>query len=278
MRVSTATLSLCSLLLLASVTANFALFSYAKQYYKEANATRLDPTGTNYYSSTVLPKDSSNKLRVVFLGDSRAKAWPNPKQDSTNIRSKHYQFINRGISSQTSSQVLQRFAAHVVPLKPDVIVLQVGINDLKTIALFPERAWSIQQDYKANIAQLVMQSQKTADVVIISTILPAGKISLARRPFWSADVDAAVVEANLYLKQLVEETRTKDRDDALTRENQQRADIIFFDGFSVVAGENGKMNASYQLDELHMNPAGYNALNQDLLLHLEETAARLMPP
>lgn len=39
--------------------------------------------------------------------------------------------------AQTSAQVVWRFAEHIAPLQPDKIILQVGINDLKTIPLFP---------------------------------------------------------------------------------------------------------------------------------------------
>ncbi len=52
-------------------------------------------------------------------------------------------FVNRGIGNQTTAQVLGHFHAHVAPLHPQTIILQVGINDLKTIPLFPEQAETI---------------------------------------------------------------------------------------------------------------------------------------
>jgi lysophospholipase L1-like esterase len=47
--------------------------------------------------------------------------------------SKGFSFVNRGINTQTSAQVLGRFDKHVVPLHPNIVIVQVGINDLKTI-------------------------------------------------------------------------------------------------------------------------------------------------
>jgi len=64
---------------------------------------------------------------VVFFGDSRAYDWPAPSG------LEGLEFVNRGIGNQTTAQVLGRFEAHIAPLHPQVVVLQVGINDLKLI-------------------------------------------------------------------------------------------------------------------------------------------------
>ncbi|MFM7426294.1 MAG: SGNH/GDSL hydrolase family protein [Elainella sp.] len=126
-----------------SAALNFLLYRQAKTYYLELNQTRLDPLGLAYYpvNQTEAPTAQS---RVVFFGDSRADSWTPPEI-------KGYEFINRGIPSQTSVQASQRFSAHVATLKPNLIVIQVGINDLKTIALFPERQTEIVASCKTHI-------------------------------------------------------------------------------------------------------------------------------
>lgn len=233
-------LALLTLLLSLSASLNVALWNRAKQYYKESNATRLDPLGINAFSpSEISPK--GELTRVVFTGDSRASAWPAPTLEG-------YEFINRGIGAQTSTQVLQRFSAHVAPLNPDIIIIQVGINDIKTIGLFPNQTPKILSDARNNIAQLISQAEATGAQVIVSSILPAGEITLARRAFWSDDIDTAVVEVNKFLKEIA----TSNAED----------NIVWFDSYAAIANNKGRMKSEYRQDELHLNNAGYKALNQ----------------
>jgi hypothetical protein len=121
--------------LLISITLNLFLYTQGREYYLQLNETRLDPLGLSYYPSVSDPKalTASRQTVVVFVGDSRAASWPPP----ANLEG--FEFINRGIGAQTSAQTLHRFKAQVKPLQPHIVILQVGINDLKTIPLFPER-------------------------------------------------------------------------------------------------------------------------------------------
>ena len=66
--------------------------------------------------------------------------------------------MNRGVFGQTTAQVLGRFDAHAAPLLPRVVVLQVGINDLKAIPLLPHRRDEIVADCKANLREIVRRS------------------------------------------------------------------------------------------------------------------------
>lgn len=68
------------------------------------------------------PKPDEN--RVVFLGDQITEKWP----ELAFFPGKPY--LNRGISRQTSAQMLVRFRQDVIVLKPKVVVIQAGSNDL----------------------------------------------------------------------------------------------------------------------------------------------------
>jgi lysophospholipase L1-like esterase len=228
----------------SSIVLNFLLFNQAKKYYFELNETRLDPVGLSYYLNSPGQHSVANQSRVVFFGDSRAKAWIPPKISG-------YEFINRGISSQTSVQVIQRFTQDVRPLQPKVIIIQVGINDLKTIALFPDRKASIVANCRSNIEKIVKESRESGAIVILTTIFPVGDVPLERRPFWSDEVGQAVKDMNTYLT-----TLAGDR-------------IIVFDAFSLLADRQGMMMSEYQIDELHLNVKGYEILNQGLVKQLE---------
>ena len=115
--------------LVVSLAMNIILFSTAKSYYLQLNQNNLDPLGLQTFSShsSLYSSPTNSSATIVFFGDSRAAMWVKP--DKIN----NVSFINRGIGNQTSTQVLGRFEQHILPLAPDILVLQVGINDLKTI-------------------------------------------------------------------------------------------------------------------------------------------------
>ncbi|MEO1402670.1 MAG: GDSL-type esterase/lipase family protein [Cyanobacteria bacterium J06635_1] len=245
-------LSVLGMLVLGgSIALNFLLYGQVKKYYVELNQTRLDPLGLNAFSAAPesMPAETApaKTVRVVFFGDSRATSWPAPDAGG-------YEFINRGISSQTTAQTLQRFDDHVGTLQPDIVVIQVGVNDLKTIPLFPGRREAIMADTRNNLGQMVNASKELGATVIVSTILPVGEVPLARRPVWSDDVAVAVDEINDYITTLADDK------------------VIVFDGFAVLANDQGLMQKVHRKDELHFNRQGYQLLNQafvDLLGTLE---------
>lgn len=218
---------------------NVILFKQAKKYYLEVNQTRLDPLGLNYYPVNSEGTVDQLESRVVFLGDSRAENWPSPNIDG-------YEFVNRGISSQTSTQVVQRFSPHVRSLNPDIVIIQVGVNDLKTVSLFPERRESIVHNTKANIERIVNESHSLGAVVIVTTIFPVGEVPLQRRPFWSDDIAQAIGDVNAYIKTLRDEQ------------------TVVFDTFPLLADGRGVLRAEYRSDELHLNVQGYAVLNAEL--------------
>jgi lysophospholipase L1-like esterase len=233
--------ALLSVALLASVALNLALFIQSRQYYLQLNETRLDPLGLSSYAPDSLQNVvNSGKPMVVFFGDSRAADWPPPDLA-------RFEFINRGIGAQTSAQALQRFDYHVRPLHPQVVLVQVGINDLKTIPLFPERKEAIIASCRDNIRHIVTQSVNGGAIVILTTIFPAGDVPLERRPFWSPDVAEAIGEVNTFIRSL------------------EAWNVIILDAYSILADENGTIQDEYAQDTLHLNAAGYAALNRYLL-------------
>jgi acyl-CoA thioesterase I len=74
-----------------------------------------------------LPPPAPEENRVVFMGDSITEGWHLTGPDGS-FPGKPY--INRGISGQTSPQMLVRFRQDVIDLKPKVVVILAGTNDL----------------------------------------------------------------------------------------------------------------------------------------------------
>ncbi|MEM1241227.1 MAG: GDSL-type esterase/lipase family protein [Cyanobacteria bacterium P01_H01_bin.26] len=224
-------------LLGTSAVLNFFLYGQLRKYYTELNQVRLDPLGLSYYDPTPRLQDKKDTQRVVLLGDSRAHSWPAPNVEG-------YEFINRGIAGETSAQTNQRFNYHLENLEPDIIVIQVGVNDLKAIPLMPEHRNLIVDLYRANIQQLIEKSKDLGATVVISTVLPVGDVSLVHRPVWSDEIGQAVYEVNGYIATLAAEQ------------------VVIFDGFSAIADDQGLMPVTYRQDELHLNQQGYVTLNE----------------
>jgi lysophospholipase L1-like esterase len=233
-----------SIILLISVLLNVALYRQLMRYYRLLYAAELDPLGLSYFQSQAI--DPSTELpRIVFFGDSRAEQWITPTLDG-------FTFINRGIGNQTTAQVANRFDAHVKPLKPQIIVVQVGINDLKTIPLFPEREQEIVSNCTVNIQKIVQDSLSINATVILTTIVPAsGKVPLARKLVWSDEIYTAINEVNVYIRGLAADN------------------VIVFDTAGILANADGRMKPEYSYDLLHLNSDGYAVLNLKLVSILE---------
>lgn len=233
-------IGLLLLVLLFSILLNLYLFRQARGYYLQLNEVRLNPLGLNYYplAESPTPADAA-RPRIVFFGDSRAASWPAPDLPQ-------FEFLNRGIGAQTTAQTLYRLETHLKPLHPQIVIVQVGINDLKTLPLFPERREIIVADCQANIRQIVAASTDMGAVVILTTIFPTDQASLERRFFWSPDVALAVEEVNGYIHSL------------------EGPDVIIFDAYEILADKNGVTQTQYALDLLYLNEAGYQVLNQAL--------------
>lgn len=86
----------------------------------------------------------------------------------------------------------------MAPLQPDIVILQVGINDLKTLPLFPERQEEIIANCKTNIQQIVDKSLQADASVILTTIFPLGQLPIERRLFWSEEVALAIDDVNQF--------------------------------------------------------------------------------
>lgn len=111
-----------------------------------------------------------HSLTVLFYGDSRAADWPPPDLPG-------FTFANRGVPGQTSTESLHRWAKYGAPLQPDIVVLQIGINDLTAVSLFPEEAASLVVQCQNNIRQLVAQASAGGTTVILTTNHLPGRLS-----------------------------------------------------------------------------------------------------
>lgn len=112
-------------------------------------------------ANTKVTPPAKGEKRVVFMGDSITDGWSNPNNGGF-FPGKPY--INRGISGQTTPQMLIRFRPDVIALKPKVVVILAGTNDLAgntgptTLEAIEENLTSMAELARANGIRVVLAS------------------------------------------------------------------------------------------------------------------------
>ena len=132
----------------------FPFFSEAQDWpnlarYKDENAKLGAP--------------AANENRVVFMGNSITEGWV--KMDSAFFYGRSY--IGRGISGQTTPQMLIRFKADVIDLKPKVVVILAGTNDIAG-----NTGPSTLEMIEDNLSSMSVLAKAANIEVVLSSVLP----------------------------------------------------------------------------------------------------------
>ena len=168
------------------------------------------------------------KIDVVLIGNSITEGWV--YQDSTFFKTNNY--VGRGISGQTSPQLLLRFRQDVLDLKPKAVVINIGTNDIaeNTGAYNPKFTLD-------NIKSMAELAQANGIKVILSAVLPVGKYP------WSPeikDVPQKIDELNKNIKAYASEKK-----------------FPYIDYNTAMRDEKGAMRAGLADDGVHPNMSGY---------------------
>lgn len=165
--------------------------------------------------------------RVVFMGDSITDGWIRRAPEF--FQGKPY--LDRGISGQTSPQMLVRFRQDVVNLHPKVVVILSGTNDIagNTGPATPEMI----QD---NLASMVDLARANGIKVVLSSITPSDDF------WWNPGTKPAhrIAEMNTLIKAYAAEHR-----------------LVYLDYYSAMVDDNGGMKREFTGDGVHPNPEGY---------------------
>ncbi len=193
------------------------------------------------------------KKPAVLLGDSRARSWPAPK-----LAGLH--FFNRGIGYDTSVNLLKRIDRHVIPLNPKLIILQIGVNDFQPLVLASAKEKTIVDKCQKTIQQIVARLGKEGCRVLLTTIFPIGDETSLRKNaqksfgFWGIPQNQRARDAQTIIASAVASTNAFIA--TLASDNVQ-----IFDTHQILRGEDDFTHPAYALDALHINQAGYRALN-----------------
>lgn len=177
-----------------------------------------------------LSRPESNVGRVIFMGNSITEGWS--KHHPEFFEGKPY--VNRGISGQTTDQMLERFKQDVIKLKPAVVVILAGTNDIAQ-----NRGPISLEAITENISKMIGLAQKNHINVILSSVLPAFDYPWRR----GLHPDEKIPKLNAMLSALAKEKK-----------------VYYLDYFTAMAKENNGMIDSYTYDGVHPDKAGYEVM------------------
>ena len=210
----------------------FVVWHRARHFERLFYLTRLDPIGLN-----MIRNEPSSTAPIVMFGDSRAAAWPAPTG---------FFITNRGVPGHTSTQSLLRYRMHVSPLQPALVIIQVGVNDLVALPLLANDAESIVQTTIANIGEMVDLARVDGSRVILTTIFPLGPDLFSHLDPGTGQIQTAIEQVNAAIRAM------------------SAPDVIIFDSAALLADASGYVAEAYRADLLHINPKGYQVLNEAL--------------
>jgi lysophospholipase L1-like esterase/mannose-6-phosphate isomerase-like protein (cupin superfamily) len=180
-----------------------------------------------------------NEQRVVFMGDSITDSWDSPGNGGF-FPGKPY--INRGISGQTTPQMLIRFRRDVIELKPKVVVILAATNDLAgntgptTMEAIEDNLMTMAELARAHNIRVVFASLLPVSDYEVRNGQPI--IQTKRRP------PEQIKALNEWMKAYAATHR-----------------LTYLDYFSAMVDAKGFLKDELSNDGLHPNAAGYKVMN-----------------
>jgi lysophospholipase L1-like esterase len=176
-------------------------------------------------ADAMLAAPKPGEKRVVFMGDSITEDWK--LEDS--FPGKPY--INRGISGQTSPQMLVRFRQDMIDLKPKVVIILAGTNDI----MENTGPMTLEQSGE-NIASMADLATANKIRVVLCSVLPSFAFA------WSPGIEPApkIAAMNEWIRKYAAEKG-----------------YVYVDFYSAMKDERGGLPPALSEDGVHPLPAGY---------------------
>ena len=207
--------------------------AHSLELYRESHATMfMNDYGqlARYHDADVaLAPPATGEQRVVFFGDSITDIW---KLDES-FPGKHY--INRGIGGQTTPQMLLRFRPDVLDLRPAVVVILAGTNDIAG-----NTGIETLEQIEGNYATMAELARVHGVHVVFSSVMPINDYNPTALRFLLQRPPAKILALNEWLKKYCADNG-----------------LVYLDYFSAMVDEHGMMKAGLSEDGLHPNAAGF---------------------
>ena len=179
-----------------------------------------------------LSAPAAGEHRVIFYGDSITDFW----KLGQFFPGKNY--INRGISGQTTSQMLLRFRQDVIDLNPDLVVMLAGTNDIAgntgPISI---------PDIEGNISSMAELARAHNVALVLSSVTPVNNYTTASQRFFADRPPAQILRLNQWIRAYCASTN-----------------CYYLDYFSAMVDGSGLLKRELSDDGLHPNDAGYKIM------------------
>ncbi|HZI87788.1 MAG TPA: SGNH/GDSL hydrolase family protein [Pyrinomonadaceae bacterium] len=182
---------------------------------------------------------AKNEKRVVFMGDSITDSWDEPRYGAF-FQAEPY--VNRGISGQTTQQMLIRFRPDVIALKPQVVVILAGTNDIAGNT-GPTTLEAIQD----NLTSMVELARVHKIRVVLASLLP---VSDYEKRADGQQINQTINRPPEKIKALNEWMKNYAAANKLT----------YLDYFSAMIDAKGFLQDELSNDGLHPNEKGYEVM------------------
>jgi len=193
----------------------------------------------NYNFLEAKPKNK----KIVFMGNSITQMW----SDNSFFFKSNHSFINKGISGQTTPQMLMRFYDDVIKENANTVIILAGINDIA------QNTGPIQiKDIADNIFRMAEMAQKNNINVFICSVLPANRI------LWNKSIKPTykVIKLNMLLKEFC-----------------KNKNIEYVDYYSEMVDWNGGLKSplyTSKWDLVHPNKKGYEKMEEILIKKIKK--------
>ena len=200
-----------------------------------------DKDWAKFYRYEAQNRPMKNRPVAVLMGDSITDGWA--KQDGAWLW--HRLLVGRGISGQTTAEMLVRFRADVIELGPEYVVILAGINDIAR-----NNGFIRLKNVNKNIISMVELAQAHGIKPILCTLLPAHEIGWRK---WLGDPRPQIDSLNTMIRTYAAENG-----------------IPLVDYHTAMKDDEGAMKEEYRRDAVHPNLAGYKVMEEVLLGVLEK--------
>ena len=207
----------------------FFIVLFSLSIYSQSDTMNKDWPNLNKYAKENSQLTNTTNS-VVFMGDSITEFWKVSNEDFFTSNP----YINRGISGQTTPQMLLRFRQDVIELKPSVVVILAGINDIA------ENTGPISIDaIMGNIVSMIELAKANKIQVVLCTVLPSNHF------YWNPKLEPA--DKVIALNKLISTYAKKNK-------------ISCVDYYAAMVDDAKGLPKKYSEDGVHPNLEGYKIM------------------
>lgn len=187
-------------------------------------------------NKALLADSTQSPVNIVLMGNSITEYWEELHPDFF----KEHRLVGRGISGQVSSQMLARFRQDVINLKPRIVIINCGTNDIA------ENNGPYDEDITmGNIKSMTELAQASGIQVILSSVLPTDHF------IWNPGARDIVEKIKHLNSRIIEYCGINH--------------IPYLDYYSSMVDDNEAMIESFTDDGVHPNSRGYDTMEIILL-------------